>query len=70
MSKGAQNIVAAMKAHGVDKVVACTSGGWRGHRGGAEEWGIGTGRAAQGLLQGGIRATPSYCVFIEHHLSA
>lgn len=41
MSKGAQNIVAAMKAHGVDKVVACTSGGWRGHRGGAEEWGIG-----------------------------
>uniref|UniRef100_A0A8C6AL28 Biliverdin reductase B n=1 Tax=Monodon monoceros TaxID=40151 RepID=A0A8C6AL28_MONMO len=25
MSKGAQNIVAAMKAHGVDKVVACTS---------------------------------------------
>lgn len=28
MSEGAQNIVAAMKAHGVDKVVACTSGGW------------------------------------------
>ncbi|KAK1330191.1 hypothetical protein QTO34_010377 [Cnephaeus nilssonii] len=25
MSEGAQNIVAAMKAHGVDKVVACTS---------------------------------------------
>uniref|UniRef100_A0A2K5KH07 Uncharacterized protein n=1 Tax=Colobus angolensis palliatus TaxID=336983 RepID=A0A2K5KH07_COLAP len=26
MSEGARNIVAAMKAHGVDKVVACTSG--------------------------------------------
>ncbi|XP_010847540.1 PREDICTED: flavin reductase (NADPH) [Bison bison bison] len=32
MSEGAQNIVAAMKAHGVDKVVACTSGGWQGRR--------------------------------------
>uniref|UniRef100_G1SIB6 Biliverdin reductase B n=1 Tax=Oryctolagus cuniculus TaxID=9986 RepID=G1SIB6_RABIT len=26
MSEGTRNIVAAMKAHGVDKVVACTSG--------------------------------------------
>lgn len=48
MSEGARNIVAAMKAHGVDKVVACTSGGWQGHPGGAEEWGLGTGWAVPG----------------------
>lgn len=36
MSEGTRNIVTAMKAHGVDKVVACTSGGWWGHGSGAE----------------------------------
>ena len=66
MSEGAQNIVAAMKAHGVDKVVACTSGGWQGRRVGAEKWGLGTGQAAQGCLQGGTGVSPSYCAFIEH----
>lgn len=66
MSEGARNIVAAMKAHGVDKVVACTSGGWRGLKDGAEGWGVGTGQAAKGLLQGGIGAIPNYCAFIGH----
>lgn len=69
MSEGARNIVAAMKAHGVDKVVACTSGGWRGRSGGSEGWGVSTGQAAQGPLQG-IGVIPSYCAFIEHQLCA
>lgn len=51
MSEGARNIVAAMKAHGVDKVVACTSGGWWGHRGGAEGWGWVLNRQPTGLYK-------------------
>uniref|UniRef100_A0A2K5PNL1 Biliverdin reductase B n=1 Tax=Cebus imitator TaxID=2715852 RepID=A0A2K5PNL1_CEBIM len=61
MSEGARNIVAAMKAHGVDKIVACTSGGWRDHGGG-------TGEAARGPLKGDTEAIPCYCAFIEHQL--
>ncbi|KAI2591087.1 biliverdin reductase B [Homo sapiens] len=68
MSEGARNIVAAMKAHGVDKVVACTSGGWWDHGGGAELGG--TGEAAQGPLKGDAEAIPCYCAFTEHQLCA
>ena len=79
MSEGARNIVAAMKAHGVNKVVACTSGGWWDHRDGAEGWGGRYWTGSQGALepskckepmQVAIGAIPSYCALIEHRLCA
>lgn len=73
MSEGARNIVAAMKAHGVDKVVACTSGGWWGHRGGTEGWGWVLNRQSMGLCkivlepsQGNVLLLSTNCVPEPH----
>lgn len=43
MFEGVRNIVVVMKVYGVDKVVACISGGWRGRSGGFEGWGVSIG---------------------------